>query len=87
VTSIGGYAFCGCTNLIVAKFLGNAPSMGDYVFEGSFRIFKVYYISDKTGFTNPWYGYTTTTDTYVLPTFTDINDSWGEPYINDLASM
>jgi hypothetical protein len=38
--------------------MGNAPSMGESVFDGTDSGFKVYYLSGSTGFTSPtWMGY------------------------------
>lgn len=57
VKSIGEYAFSNCNKLTEARFLGNAPVMQNYVFRYCSWDFKIYYFADKTGFTNPWYGY------------------------------
>jgi hypothetical protein len=60
VTSIGNNAFEGCSNLAFARFDGNAPStFGTFVFSNCAVGFKICYISDKTGWTNPWNTYTT----------------------------
>ena len=59
VTSIGVYAYEGCTSLISAYFYGNAPTMGYGVFDNTGPGFTVYYTACATGFTNPWYGYPT----------------------------
>lgn len=59
VTNIEVAAFQNCRTLAAANFSGNAPTMGAGVFQGAAGNFKVYYFSDKTGFTNPWYTYTT----------------------------
>jgi uncharacterized repeat protein (TIGR02543 family) len=61
VTDIGICAFSDCSNLSAAYFYGNAPSMGNDVFKNAKAGFTVYYLADKTGFTNPWNGYTTAT--------------------------
>jgi hypothetical protein len=46
--------------LTKAYFLGNAPSMGTYVFLACARNFSVCYTAGSTGFTTPtWYGYPT----------------------------
>ena len=51
-------AFFDCSRLTNAIFLGNAPQMGDDVFDYSASGFIVYYLKDKTGFTSPkWNGY------------------------------
>lgn len=60
VKTIGEGAFT-YTGLTSAYFLGNAPTMGTGVFDHCASTFKVYYISGKTGFTNPWKGYKTAT--------------------------
>jgi hypothetical protein len=58
VTSIGTYAFHGCTGLTSIYFLGHAPALGANVFWGAGAGFKVYYLNGKAGFTSPiWNGY------------------------------
>jgi hypothetical protein len=58
VTSIGDYAFYYCIGLTKAYFLGNAPSMGQGVFDDCSSNFTVCYTAGSTGFTTPtWYGY------------------------------
>ena len=57
VTTIGDTAFNNCPNLVTARFLGDAPSMGTNVFSNSSSSFKVYYEAEKIGFSNPWNGY------------------------------
>ncbi len=71
VTKIGLYAFYFCKYLSRAYFLGNAPILGYEIYGpviGDVRVFndcasdfKVYYINGKTGYSNPWYGYSTAT--------------------------
>ncbi len=75
ITSIGNNAFYYCTNLSAAHFYGNAPSMGENVFGGAKSDFTVYYLSDKTGFTNPWYGYPTVVLENIAVTGITINIS------------
>jgi hypothetical protein len=58
VVNIGNFAFKN-SNLIEAKFLGDAPTMGFDVFDNSAPEFKIYYLFDKSGYTNPWYDYPT----------------------------
>jgi len=65
---IRGYAFNGCKSLAGAIFNGNAPVMGPDVFARCAPSFKVYYNAGSEGFTSPWRGYKTTTDTFVPPT-------------------
>jgi fibronectin type 3 domain-containing protein len=67
VTKIEDCAFYGCSSLIHAKFFGNAPIMGSQVFKNSASNFKVYYKIGKTGFTNPWHGYST--ESFVEPMY------------------
>ncbi|MFA6309128.1 MAG: leucine-rich repeat protein [Clostridia bacterium] len=55
VTRIGWGAFLHCDRLNEAYFEGNAPLMGEVVFNQD-SSFKVYYINGNTGFTNPWHG-------------------------------
>jgi hypothetical protein len=63
------YAFAYNPKLEAAIFLGNAPEMRmNNAFSNDAALFKVYYTSSNTGFTNPWHGYPTTTETYVPPT-------------------
>ena len=89
VTSFGNGVFDNCTNLTEARFLGNAPIMGiePFVgideFENCSTNFKVYYLYDKTGFTNPWCGRTTepfigipTSLKAVSSSYNSINISW-----------
>ena len=58
VTSIGDSAFSHCYDLSVAVFFGNAPLMGEDVFDGSTSGFNICYTSGATGFTTPtWEGY------------------------------
>jgi hypothetical protein len=60
VTSIGEGAFHFCFNLITVYFNGNAPTdIGNDVFDGTAKGFTIFYIDDKTGWTNPWHGYKT----------------------------
>lgn len=59
VTYIGQEAFRGCSLLANAYFMGNAPTLDTLVFDSCTAGFKVNYISGKTGFTNPWYTWTT----------------------------
>ena len=57
--TIDSGAFEGCTGLTSAYFLGNAPSFFDLrVFPSTAPGLTVYYLSTRTGFTNPtWQGY------------------------------
>jgi hypothetical protein len=58
LTEIGTNAFNGCEGLTSAEFLGNAPTMGEYVFFEVASGFTVTYHLGATGFTSPtWYGY------------------------------
>ena len=58
VTSIEDWAFSGCTALTRAYLLGNAPSMGNFVFYYVDPNFTVCYTAGSTGFTTPtWNGY------------------------------
>jgi len=59
VTSLGTHAFYGCTKLITAYFLGNAPSGTSDMFTNCGTGFTVWYLCGKTGWTDPWYGYST----------------------------
>jgi hypothetical protein len=54
--SICDKAFSGCQNLSFAFFKGDAPGMGEGVFDGCKPGFVVKYISGKRGFSNPWNG-------------------------------
>jgi len=86
VTNISDYAFYGCEMLSNAYFYGNAPTMGLGVFNGCAADFTVRYLKDKTGYTNPWYGYT------VLPFYTasvsyrtHVQDVGWQDYVSDGA--
>ncbi len=58
LTSIGSGAFSACNKLTNATFLGNAPIMGNGVFEQVANEFSVNYFSDRVGFDSPkWEGY------------------------------
>ena len=58
VTSIGNRAFFGCGKLSVAEFLGNAPTMGNQVFDSTDSEFIVKCYGQYTGFTLPtWNNY------------------------------
>lgn len=57
--SIGSLAFAGMNSLTEVWFYGNAPVMGDRVFGSYNNNLEVYYEAGKTGYTNPWYGYST----------------------------
>ena len=60
VKNIGEWAFNRCSNLIATRFEGNAPTVfGVYVFAMTSPDFKIYYHSGKSGWSNPWNGYTT----------------------------
>ncbi|MCX5902785.1 MAG: leucine-rich repeat protein [Proteobacteria bacterium] len=72
VTIIGIWAFAACTGLTKAYFYGNAPSMGQYVFDDCASNFTVCYTAGSTGFTTPmWDGYPTavcaTSSTTTVP--------------------
>jgi hypothetical protein len=69
VTSIGGVAFTFCSGLKSVYFYGDAPVLGDGAFTSCASGLTVYYRADKTGFTNPWYGYAATT---FMPTATEL---------------
>ena len=47
VTTIGNYAFCGCTSLTSVYFAGNAPTPGSPLF--SKNTATVYYLPGTTG--------------------------------------
>ncbi|MEI6580346.1 MAG: leucine-rich repeat protein, partial [Eubacteriales bacterium] len=61
VISIGDFAFRYCTKLTTPYFFGNAPTLGAQVFDNNAANRKIYYLSGKTGYTNPWYTYPTAT--------------------------
>jgi uncharacterized repeat protein (TIGR02543 family) len=68
VIIVGDSAFLNCMKLIVAYFLGNAPTMGTDVFASCAAGFMVWHPSSATGWTDPWYGYPTAT--FTVPTYT-----------------
>jgi len=71
VTSIGDYAFQVCTNLLVANFLGNAPTGTTNVFTGCKTGFYIHYLNTTTGWVPPtWNGFP------IQTTFT-IGDNYG----------
>jgi uncharacterized repeat protein (TIGR02543 family) len=59
VANIKGIAFAGCAKLVSACFTGNAPELDNDVFIDCPSGFIINYISGKTDFTSPWYGYPT----------------------------
>ncbi len=60
VSSIGDQAFFQCVMLNSAYFHGNAPTyLGEDVFTGCPGSLIIYYLSTKTGWTNPWNRYDT----------------------------
>ncbi len=66
VTSIGDFAFAGPNfgssrdNISAVIFLGNAPTLGNYVFDYNASDLKIYYSTLATGFTpTKWNNYTT----------------------------
>lgn len=68
VTTIEKYAWLGCSYLTAAYFYGDTPeSFGTGVFERVHENFKIYYVNGKSGWTNPWNGYTTETFTPTTP--------------------
>ena len=79
VTSIGNYAFSSCSAMTAALFLGNAPTMGTNVFDGTASGFKVYYLNGSIGFTSPsWKGYQSAVagpPSVTTPTFASVTDA------------
>ena len=68
VTSLEYGAFQSCDRLTKAFFLGNAPSMGDYVFSFVPSDFIIYYLSGRSGFSMPtWKGYSSGIAAGVMP--------------------
>lgn len=59
VGSIGDGAFSDCIALSTAYFFGNASAIGADIFIGDAGVFTLWYISGKTGFSDPWNVYTT----------------------------
>ena len=58
VTIIDHAAFEGCASLSVAYFLGDAPTMGNGVFDDTAPDFNICYTAEATGFETPtWGGY------------------------------
>lgn len=82
VTTIENYAWIGCSYLIAAYFYGDTPeSFGRGVFESVHENFKIYYVNGKTGWTDPWNGYTTTT---FVPTITEPDPEPDAPLCGDV---
>ncbi len=65
VNYIGFSAFENCTKLTAAHFKGNAPDIFNTSFSDCASGFKVYYLTGKTGFTNPWNGYVTVEENQI----------------------
>lgn len=86
VTYVGEEAFHGCYSLKNAFFYGNAPTMGVRVFGGASASFEVKYLSEKTGFTNPWNGYHTATFSHGVYYRTHIQDIGWQAYVGNGAS-
>lgn len=63
VIDIKDGAFSSCSQLIAVYFLGDAPQMGSDVFSSGSEKFRIHYLQGASGFTDPWNGYKTTTDT------------------------
>lgn len=58
VTEIRDWAFEGCSSLASAEFLGDAPGLGDYVFQRVGDDFIIYFHAGKSGWTSPtWNSY------------------------------
>jgi hypothetical protein len=61
MTEIKRSAFEGCWKLKAATFLGDAPSLGTWVFSSTASGFTVYFFTGSTGFATPtWEGYPAT---------------------------
>lgn len=60
ITNIGNHAFAGCSELLAAYFNDDTPALfGNDVFALTSPSFKIYYLSGKLGWTNPWHNYPT----------------------------
>jgi hypothetical protein len=60
VSSIASEAFRFCEKLTSATFAGDAPVLGENVFDGVAPDFIIYYSNSASGFTHPlWHGYPT----------------------------
>lgn len=58
VTKIRDWAFEDCSRLTSAEFLGDAPGLGDHVFQWVDDAFIIYFHAGKSGWTSPtWNGY------------------------------
>lgn len=57
ISTIGDYAFYGCSALTDMYFLGDAPALGLDVFTGVPSGLSVCYTAGASGFTTPWNGY------------------------------
>jgi len=75
--------------LTKAYFLGNAPSMGSYVFDDGSCDFSVCFTAVSTGFTNPWYGYhTAVCDPTTTTSIAGCKIVWrGQDYWGDSCSV
>lgn len=81
VTSIGRAAFGNCTKLVSIYFLGNAPTLGLYGFINCASGFTINYISDKTGWANPWNAYPAATFLDPSKTITTFNFNGLDPAV------
>jgi len=70
---IGDNAFTDCVILTNVYFLGNAPTLYIGVFDNCDPIFKVTYLTGKTGFGNPWHGYPTVHVSSLVPKAPTVN--------------
>ena len=61
VTTISSSAFAYCSKLASVYFEGNAPQMGDVVFDSTAPGLIIYYHNGASGFTNPWHNIRTAT--------------------------
>ncbi|MDP4093904.1 MAG: leucine-rich repeat domain-containing protein [Bacillota bacterium] len=59
VKKIGDLAFLNDNELTEAYFYGDAPNVGDKIFQGTNSELKVLHLASKKGFSNPWHGYKT----------------------------
>ena len=85
VTYIDEGAFWGCDKLTSAYFYGNAPEMGAEVFGDCATNFSVYYLSGKTGYSNPWEGYPATSFVSGISYQTHVQDVGWQAYVSDGA--
>ncbi len=73
---MGPASFSGCSNLNSVYFLGAAPVLinNPNVFLNCAPSITIFYLSGKTGFPNPWYGFTPVLELLITPKTNTVTD-------------